>query len=349
MKLITAPPKSQQIADFIRKEISCRRLLRGQRLESIRTLAEKFGVGRQVVLSAFEILVNEQLLIAEVGRGTFVNPVLPRIESIRRIGLLIQQYNLDSVFNRNVLAGVNDTAEELEIELIWTLSNKSQRIAEWCNLHRLEGLLITGSVDSQLIAEAENAGLPFIVVGNYDIGPEINSVETDFSGSMATLINAVVQKYHCETFGAILSSSSLNSNWQLVAGIKSGLNRIGKPFIENFIVHSESENGYEGFAFLMEQCSSYPDFLFVTEQAYRGVAKYIFEHHLASTARPGIVTSISDPNTILYPELITVALSGTGRQFGSAGVLELIKIIKGEAVPPVKLILSPDLSFSVNK
>ena len=104
MKLITAPPKSQQIADFIRKEISCRRLLRGQRLESIRTLAEKFGVGRQVVLSAFEILVNEQLLIAEVGRGTFVNPVLPRIESIRRIGLLIQQYNLDSVFNRNVLA-----------------------------------------------------------------------------------------------------------------------------------------------------------------------------------------------------------------------------------------------------
>jgi hypothetical protein len=79
------------------------------------------------------------------------------------------------------------------------------------------------------------------------------------------------------------------------------------------------------------------------------VAKYIFEHHLASTARPGIVTSISDPNTILYPELITVALSGTGRQFGSAGVLELIKIIKGEAVPPVKLILSPDLSFSVNK
>jgi DNA-binding LacI/PurR family transcriptional regulator len=345
MKLITAPPKSQQIADFIRKEIRCRRLLPGQRLESIRTLAEKFGVGRQVVLSAFAILVNEQLLIAEVGRGTFVNPVLPRVKSIRRIGLLIQQYNLDSVFNRNVLAGVNDTAEELEIELVWTLTNKSQRIAEWCNLHRLEGLLITGSVDGQLIAEAENAGLPFIVVGNYDIGPEINSVETDFSGSMATLINAVVQKYHCETFGAILSSSSLTSNWQLVAGIKSGLNLIGKPFIEDFIVHSESENGYEGFAFLMEQYSSYPDFVFVTEQAYPGVAKYIFEHHLADTARPGIVTSISDTNTILYPELITVALSGTGRQFGSAAVRELIKIIKGEAVPPVKLIFSPDLSF----
>jgi len=345
MKLITAPPKSQQIADLIRKEIRSRRLLPGQRLESIRALAEKFEVGRQVVLSAFEILVNEKLLVAEVGRGTFVNQSLPRVESIHRIGLLIQHHNLDSVFNRNVLSGANGATEELGVELVWTLFNKSQGLAEWCSFHQLEGFLITGSVDCRLIAEAENTGLPFIVIGNYDIEARVNSVESDLAGNMELLIEAIAKKYHCKTFGAILSASTLPSNRQLVAGIKSGLNHIGKPFIKDFIVHSEEENGYDGYAFLMEKCSSYPDFVFVTEQAYPGAAKYIFKHHLADTARPRIITSISDVNTILYPELITVTLNGTGRQFGLAGVRELVKIIKGEATPPVKLIFKTDFSF----
>ncbi len=345
MKLITAPPKSQQIADFIRKEIRSRRLLPGERLESIRALAEKFNVGRQVVLSAFAILVNEELLNAEVGRGTFVNPILPGCGDVHRIGLFIQQHSLDSVFNRNVLAGVNSATEELGIELVWTLSNKSQRLAEWSNFQRLGGLLLTGSIDSQLMAEAENTGLPFIVVGNYDLGPEINSVESDLSGNMELLLGSVAKKYRYNTLGAILSSTALVSNRQLTAGIKSGLKQLGKPFIADFIVHSETENGYDGFAFLMEKCSSYPDFVFVTEQAYPGVAKYIFKHHLAETGRPKIITTVSDANTILYPELITVTLNGSGRRFGIIGVQELVKIIKGEAVPPVKLILKADSSF----
>ena len=345
MKLITAPPKSQQIADLIRKEIRSRRLPPGQRLESSRALADKFGVGRQVVLSAFEILVNEQLLIAEVGRGTFVNPVLPGVETVRRIGLLIQQHSLDSVFNRNVLAGVNSAAEELGVELVWTLSNKSERLAEWCGFHRLDGLLITGSVDSQLIDEAENAGLPFIVIGNYDLGAEVNSVESDLSGNMEALIHAIAQKYSFKTFGAILSSSALPSNRQLVAGMKSGLAHAGKSFVKDFIVNDENENGYDELALLMEKCSSYPDFVFVTEQAYPGAAKYIFKHHLAENARPKLITSVSDVNTILYPELITVTLSGSGRQMGCVGVRELIRIIKGESAPPVKLVSKSDLSF----
>lgn len=345
MKLITAPPKSQQIADFIRKEIRSRRLLPGQRLESIRALAEKFKVGRQVILSAFEILVKEKLLIAEVGRGTFVNPELPLCDNIHRIGLFIQQHSLDSVFNRNVLAGVNGATEELGLELVWTLSNRSERLAEWSSFQRLEGLLLTGSVDRQLIAEAENTGLPFIVIGNYDLGPEVNSVEWDLSGNLELLLEAVAKKYQYKTFGAILSSSALPSNRQLVAGIESGLKRLNKPFIANFIVYDEAESGYDGYAFLMEKCSSYPDFVFVTEQAYPGVAKYIFEHHLSGTAAPGIITTISDADTALYPELITVTLNGTGRQFGCTGVRELVKIIKGESMPPVKLIFKTDFSF----
>jgi len=345
MKLITAPPKSQQIADFIRKEIRSRRLLPGQRLESIRALAEKFKVGRQVVLSAFDILVNEQLLTAEVGRGTFVNPVSPRSGSVQRIGLFIQQHSLDSVFNRNVLTGVNSATEELGIELVWTLSNNSRRLAEWSDFQRLEGLLLTGTVDSRLIAEAENTGLPFIVVGNYDLGPEINFIESDLTGNFEMLLDSLAKKYRYKTFGAILSSSALPSNRQLAAGIKSGLKRLGKPFIADFIVNSETENGYEGLAFLMEKCSPHPDFVFVTEQAYPGVAKYIFKHHLSATARPKIITTVSDADTVLYPELITVTLNGTGRRFGFTGVQELVKIIKGESVPPVKLILKAGSSF----
>ncbi|MFA7232234.1 MAG: hypothetical protein WC071_13260, partial [Victivallaceae bacterium] len=145
--------------------------------------------------------------------------------------------------------------------------------------------------------------------------------------------------------GAILSAAALYSNRQLVAGIESGLKRLGKPFIADFIVYDEAENGYDGYAFLMEKCSSCPDFVFVTEQAYPGVAKYIFKHHLSGIAEPKIITTVSDADTVLYPELITVTLNGTGRQFGSVGVSELVKIIKGEVTTPVKLIFKSGFNF----
>ena len=70
--IITAPPRSVQVADIIRREITAGNLSKGQRLRSIREMAEKYSVTNQIVQSAFNILNREGLIETYVGCGTFV-------------------------------------------------------------------------------------------------------------------------------------------------------------------------------------------------------------------------------------------------------------------------------------
>ena len=70
--IITAPPKSVQAADIIRREIVSGNLKRGVRLCSTRDMAKKYAITKQIAQSAFNILKKEGLIESHVGRGTFV-------------------------------------------------------------------------------------------------------------------------------------------------------------------------------------------------------------------------------------------------------------------------------------
>ena len=73
MKIIRAPSQTSQVVDFIRREILAGKLPPNARLDSLRTLSSRIKVGRQVVLSAFEILEKEGLIARRPRRGFFVS------------------------------------------------------------------------------------------------------------------------------------------------------------------------------------------------------------------------------------------------------------------------------------
>ncbi len=70
--IITAAPKSVQLADLIRREIESGKFRKGERLCPTRTIAQKYAVTKQIAQSAFDILRKEGLIVGHVGRGTFV-------------------------------------------------------------------------------------------------------------------------------------------------------------------------------------------------------------------------------------------------------------------------------------
>jgi DNA-binding GntR family transcriptional regulator len=61
-----------QVADALRSEIASGTLAPGDKLPSIRTLAERFGVAPMTAQSAIDILRSEGLIYTSPGRGTFV-------------------------------------------------------------------------------------------------------------------------------------------------------------------------------------------------------------------------------------------------------------------------------------
>ena len=72
MNLITAPSKSSQVAKIIRQQILSGQLAPNTKLQSVRSLADKFSVGRQVILSALNILEQEKLVHTKARQGAFV-------------------------------------------------------------------------------------------------------------------------------------------------------------------------------------------------------------------------------------------------------------------------------------
>lgn len=66
------PPVYQQIATWFRAEIEAGRLGSGDRLPTIRALAQGLAVNRDTVALAYEALAREGWIESTVGRGTFV-------------------------------------------------------------------------------------------------------------------------------------------------------------------------------------------------------------------------------------------------------------------------------------
>lgn len=70
-------PLGRQVYGWLRGAILAGQLAAGSRLPSTRTLASQLGVSRNTVFLAYEQLLAEGYIVAHVGQGTRVAPVLP--------------------------------------------------------------------------------------------------------------------------------------------------------------------------------------------------------------------------------------------------------------------------------
>jgi GntR family transcriptional regulator len=65
-------PAYRQIADAIRADIAARRLVEGDRLPTVRTLAESYGAPTGTVARALDMLRAEGVIVSRHGRGLYV-------------------------------------------------------------------------------------------------------------------------------------------------------------------------------------------------------------------------------------------------------------------------------------
>lgn len=73
-----ASPRYLQIADLMRQRIARGQWPLGDKLPSLETLVEEFGVARLTVRQAVDLLAREGLVSPQQGRGTFVTAVPER-------------------------------------------------------------------------------------------------------------------------------------------------------------------------------------------------------------------------------------------------------------------------------
>lgn len=83
MKFNPAIPIYLQIMDCLEKDIVTGKLRRGERLESVRVLADKFGVNLNTMQRACSELERQGILVTQRGIGSFVTEDDAAISSLK--------------------------------------------------------------------------------------------------------------------------------------------------------------------------------------------------------------------------------------------------------------------------
>ena len=347
MKLVTAPPKSQQVADFIRNQIQNSEIKPGERLSSVRALADKFGVGRQVVLSAFEILTKEKLVFSHVGRGTFVSGKTTSVHPGKnyRIGFYINRSRVENFYNRTLFMGASEKAGEAGVTMLLAPDDDGFDLIKWVQRKQLDALLVSGRIDKEFLKVLEKLNVPFVILGKYYLPAGLNTIDPSEDNVIPEIIKHTWEKHEFKSIGAILGSEDLRITKDLISIIKGCAQEIPIACQDNYFNCSNDEEGYLQTQEIYST-NNPPEALFVTGQAFPGVARYLFERAGDKDfKKPIIITAATDKYNIMYPELINAVIYASGRETGNIAIEETIKLLNGETEKIEYQIQSSEFEF----
>lgn len=319
MEIVTSPPQSQQIVDYLKNAIRQGKVRPGDRLESIRDLAARFGVGRQVVLSAFRKLHQENLVETQVGRGTFVRHSALARNGKLNVAFCVRKSGLAWFFNRNVFLGCALKAEEKGINLTIAPGDEDSSPAAWCLEHGIDALLVTGQVDDRLVRELNRARLPYLVIGTYDLKEPAN-ILTSNSNELEKAVEEAFARYEIRRPGAIAGDPAFCSTRNFLGRMTEAVRAHGIEIPPQYLYAAGDEDGYKGMCELMSLPEP-PDLLVIVGRAFPGAARYLFE---SGVKRPVIIAPPGDEQNPLYPELIDIFLPLDSLELGRRSV-ELIE------------------------
>jgi len=281
-------PMSVQVARLLINEIKSGVYSPGQKMDSIRTIAKRLGVGRQTVLSAFEILVNCNYICCAVGRGgSFVNPEL-QPGFFYRIGFFLNRNNpmrygqmINAVFEAATRRGwqtVLGCNFEEDIELSdWIKSKKD-----------LDGVIITGVVDDDVLKCFKNLRMPYLLLGNYDLEPTHPQVGVDFYLLLKDKLSLALKKKKIKNICALLGPRILRNEREVGNAIEMicAENEIKGA---NFSVIYSNDGGFMDISGIMK--ARRPEALFLIGEHALAWAKYQEAQGINAADRPLIIVS----------------------------------------------------------
>ncbi len=267
-------PKSVQIARYLTAEIQSGRLRPGEKMASVRTLAERYGVGRQVIFSAFQILERNNLIRTEVRRGSIVNPDIAQ-GRFYRIGLFINRNNpveygrmMESMYAAALRRGwllVMGNNYEQDFELDDWLAEKAD----------LDGIIITGVIEEDTLKGVAASCLPYLLYGSYFIADAHPSVDVLPSSNYLSALTVEIARYKIRRLAVFCGPEYHRIEESRGEAIKQYLQQIGVNRDEDMIYYTEGD-GYPELCKLME--NSPPDAIFFLGNHSLGWRRYLSHH-----------------------------------------------------------------------
>jgi DNA-binding LacI/PurR family transcriptional regulator len=241
----------------------------GDRLESIRTLAERYEVGRQVMSSAFSLMAKQNYIYTVHGSGTYVNPRL-------KVGLY---YRLGWFDNQLNPAACGITMQEAYMHAArrhFTLISGSNyeesfTFADWLTQKNdLDGVVVTGIVNEELLKFPRQHKIPYMVLGNYDISAEHPQTTYDVYRDYYDCLAALFREHQWKTFGVIGGTPDFRADREAMDGIRDAARDAGMDLAHGSF-GAASDDGYKEVVAALKKK---PEILIFCGSHWLGLMKY---------------------------------------------------------------------------
>ncbi len=167
---INVEAKYIRIANIVRKNIEDGYLKSGQQIPNENILSEQFKVSRNTVRDAIGLLINENLLVREKGRGTFVSNTLEN-RNRKTFGLVLYGVKnpFYSVFSNDVFKGakaeiMKQNSCRLELIIIENEMPPRDFISE-AKERKLAGVFIMGGTFDKFFMTEIAKSIPVVLIG----------------------------------------------------------------------------------------------------------------------------------------------------------------------------------------
>lgn len=229
MSLQIEKAKSHKITEALEKEILNGNLKPGARIQSVRSLAEKFSVSIKVIQIVFDALEKKNLIERRHGSGTFVREI--KFSPKNRIAFLfLASRSIEESYHFQVFRGISNELQRNGYSVDLTMEYDNEEL-----VNNYSGIVFSSTISHDTIKKVMKTGLPCVVYGNVTGIKGLCEVNPDYyNGSMAAVDYLCKFNYNKIVFVKV--STEFNKRNQVCyEGYLAGLRKNG------FTAHPELE------------------------------------------------------------------------------------------------------------
>ena len=302
------------------------------KLESIRELAKKYGIGRQVAASALRILAKENYIYSIHGSGTYVN-LQQESGLFHRIGIFISESN--PLISTLPLGFLRDIAIKNGFNLILGSNFEEEfTLRQWYEKHNnFDGIIVTGKIHESDLNYLKKHRIPYVVKGNYNISDEHPQAEVDLKELTTRKYVDFFRQHQWQKIAVIVGRSSNRANSEIAEGVINAAGLIKKDPAFCNILQNESD-GFQALADCFAK--DMPDAVILVCDYWKGLQKYCRLH--PDFKRPEVVIPANIANRVpreLYDHCIDTNGEDIEKELSEKSMSVLLqqiynKIPKGE-------------------
>lgn len=351
-------PLYHQLIELIKRDLATSRLQPGDKLPTEADYCSRYGLSRSTVIQAINHLVHDGLLYRERGSGTYVRRVLPsRQASVRaqsksiRIGLVSPSLLMshENPYFTGILAGIPRGIEKENATTILAMQSERESVDYFRLVQRddIDGFIVFAprEHDRPALRVLARNQIPFVVVGAAFDEPW-NSVICDQGQAAEVVVDHLVELGHRRI--AIMTSAweSPDSHMRWV-GYQKAMQRHGIPSHPHQLsVLSDTESweiqSIQAVREWLRQTIRPTAIIAGGFELALGAVRAVREADMGLPTDVSIVT-FDDFLPVRYFDPPLSAVRQPLTDMGEAAVRDLLAVMRGEVVPPVRRTLAAEL------